>query len=170
MVLINKLCIYTITLNLNVNKKAESINIYRHEQNILTLFLGSFRLNIKLLYLFLYLASVSRKKEKSSFSIFVATFAAFSSGTFKFDSVSLKIRTIQLALGHMKQVTESSAIIVCYLFIRMSFRECLTLCLIWSAEGFEARGAAGCTLGTPFSTFFLFTSCFSWVPDFNKNS
>jgi hypothetical protein len=37
---------------------------------------------------------VSRKKEKSSFSILVATFAAFSSGTFKFDSVSLKIRTI----------------------------------------------------------------------------
>lgn len=63
-------------------------------ENILTLFLGSFRLNIKLLYLFLYLASVSRKKEKSSFSILVATFAAFSSGTFKFDSVSLKIRTI----------------------------------------------------------------------------
>lgn len=74
----------------------------RHEQNILTLFLGSFKLNIKLLYLFLYLASVSRKKEKSSFSIFVATFAAFSSGTFKFESVSLKIRIIQLFFKYMK--------------------------------------------------------------------
>lgn len=68
----------------------------QRQNKLLTLFLGSFRLNIKLLYLFLYLESVSRKKEKSSFSIFVATFAAFSSGTFKFESVSLKIKTIEL--------------------------------------------------------------------------
>lgn len=54
-----------------------------------TLFLGSFRLNIKLLYLFLYFASVSRKKENSSLSILVATFAALSSGIFKLESVNL---------------------------------------------------------------------------------
>lgn len=54
-----------------------------------TLFLGSFRLNIKLLYLFLYFASVSRKKENSSLSILVATLAALSSGIFKLESINL---------------------------------------------------------------------------------
>lgn len=63
-------------------------NHYR--QVIHTLFLGSFRLNIKLLYLFLYFESVSRKKENSSLSILVATFAALSSGIFKLESVNLQ--------------------------------------------------------------------------------
>lgn len=93
-----------------------SINFYEHEQNILTLFLGSFRLNIKLLYLFLYLASVSRKKEKSSFSIFVATFAAFSSGTFRFESVSLKIRIIQLFFNHTKLIIRYFTTRMCVTF------------------------------------------------------
>lgn len=101
---INIALLYKI-LNPYISRKAESINIYKHEQNRLTLFLGSFRLNIKLLYLFLYLASVSRKKQNSSFSIFVATFAAFSSGTFKFESVSLKIRIIELFFTYMKQTS-----------------------------------------------------------------
>lgn len=127
-------------------------------------------MNIKLLYLFLYLASVSRKKEKSSFSIFVATFAAFSSGTFKFESVSLKIRIIQLFFKYMKHILFSLLYNnVCYLFIRMSLRECLTLCLIWSAEGLEVEVAGGCILGIPFSIFFFFISCFSWAPNLNNN-
>lgn len=56
---------------------------------VLTLFLVSLRLNIKLRYLFLYLLSVSLFKWKSSLSIFFATSEAFSTEILKLDSFNL---------------------------------------------------------------------------------
>lgn len=132
-----------------------------------TLFFGSFRLNIKLLYLFLYLESVSRKKEKSSFSILFATFAALSSGIFSVESASLKKRHrfYFVFFQETTEITGMSLLQNPYLFSRISFSDCLTLCLIWSAEGLAAEAGGECTLlAVPFSLLFFFISCLSWIP------
>lgn len=138
-----------------------------------TLFFGSFKLNIKLLYLFLYLESVSRKKENSSFSILVATFAALSSAIFRVESASLK----NIHILHFQETARIENLNLFlkknqrYLFSRISLSDCLTLCLIWSAEGLATEALGGCTLLVvpPFSLLFFFPSCLSWQPMLKNN-
>lgn len=71
--------------------KVETLHLdHAWHKMILTLFLVSLRLNIKLLYLFLYLLSVSLYKWKSSRSIFFASSEALSTEMFKSESFNLK--------------------------------------------------------------------------------
>lgn len=124
----------------------------------LTLFLASFRLNIKLRYLLLYLLSVSRKKENSSFSVLLATFAALSVDTFRSDSLSLKgnvLRSLPVTSQALHDMHRRKGRRCSYRFKRMSFRESRTFLLICSTEGFlEAAG----------DVFAFFASCRSCAP------
>lgn len=79
--------------------KVETLHLdHAWHKMILTLFLVSLRLNIKLLYLFLYLLSVSLYKWKSSRSIFFASSEALSTEMFKSESFNLKCRKCTWAI------------------------------------------------------------------------
>lgn len=107
---------------------------------ILTLFLVSLRLNIKLRYLFLYLLSVSLYKWKSSLSVFLATSEALSTETFKSDSFNLKCREHQV-WGKWMPVKlaikkRASNVISIWIYIRFFHR------ILASARGFLSKNHA----------------------------
>lgn len=107
----------------------------------LTLFLVSFRLNIKLRYLFLYLLSVSLYMWKSSLSVFLATSDAFSTDTFKSDSFSLRRGRLLLMVSQRGDV-KTLRCRATHLCVRISFSESRTLLLIESTDTgfFEVEG------------------------------
>ncbi len=64
--------------------------ITKNNVKLLALFFASFRLKVKLLYLFLYLLSTPWKRAKSSFSVLLANWAGLSNETFISASFSLE--------------------------------------------------------------------------------
>lgn len=117
-----------------------------HHVNALTLFFGSFRLNIKDLYLFLYLLSVFRHRLNISFSIANASRATSLSVIFRSSlSLTLVVADISVTVWCQAFAQSSFFVVWCdsHLLYRMSVSERRMFCLIWLFGGGGMGDAGG---------------------------